>query len=29
VADFLNAERQGIAADQLVLDERTPFRRRS
>lgn len=29
VADFLNAERQGIAADQMVLDERTPFRRES
>ncbi|MDE1916953.1 MAG: N-acetyltransferase [Sphingomonadales bacterium] len=27
VADFLRREREGVAADQLVLDERTPFRR--
>ena len=27
VADFLDQERRGIAADQLVLGERTPFRK--
>jgi predicted N-acyltransferase len=27
VGDFLRAERAGVAADQMVLDERTPFRR--
>jgi len=27
VADFLRRERDGVAADQLALDERTPFRR--
>lgn len=27
VADFLERERQGVAADQFVLDQRTPFKR--
>lgn len=27
IADFLRREREGIASDQILLDERTPFRR--
>lgn len=27
VEGFLRAEREGVAADQMVLDERTPYRR--
>jgi len=27
VADFLQQERAGVAADQIVLGERTPFRK--